>query len=79
MISLTSSPSSGTGNVAKGPTTELHEEKVLGVEVDLRGLLVARHRHDPVGRRRQDGALGAQVVEIGVGVLEQGLVREEVD
>ena len=27
MISLMSSPSSGTGNVANGPTTELHEEK----------------------------------------------------
>ncbi len=27
MIAPTSSPSSGTGNVAKGPITELHEEK----------------------------------------------------
>ena len=27
MMSLTSSPSSGTGNVAKGPTTELQDEK----------------------------------------------------
>ena len=26
-MSLTSSPSRGTGNVAKGPTTELHDEK----------------------------------------------------
>ena len=26
--SLTSSPSSGTGNVANGPTTELHDENV---------------------------------------------------
>ena len=27
-MSLTSSPSSGTGNVANGPTTELHDEKL---------------------------------------------------
>ena len=27
-ISVTSSPSSGTGNAAKGPITELHDEKV---------------------------------------------------
>ena len=27
-ISLTSSPSSGTGNVANGPITELHDENV---------------------------------------------------
>ena len=27
-MSLTSSPSSGTGNVANGPTTELHDENV---------------------------------------------------
>ena len=31
MVSPTSSPSSGTGNAAKGPTTELHEEKVSGL------------------------------------------------
>ncbi len=28
MISLTSSPSNGTGKTAKGPITELHDEKV---------------------------------------------------
>ena len=30
MTLLTSSPSSGTGNVANGPITELHDENVLG-------------------------------------------------
>ena len=29
-ISVTSSPSSGTGNVAKGPITELHDENDSG-------------------------------------------------
>ena len=28
MISLTSSPSNGTGNMANGPMTELHDENV---------------------------------------------------
>ena len=30
MIAPTSSPSSGTGKLAKGPMTELHDEKVTG-------------------------------------------------
>ena len=79
MMSPTSSPSSGTGNVANGPMTELHEEKVVGVEIDLDRLLVARHRHHAVVGRRAHRALRAQMVEVRVGVLEQRLVAEEVD
>ena len=30
MMAPTSSPSSGTGNVANGPMTELHDENVVG-------------------------------------------------
>jgi hypothetical protein len=30
MMSLTSSPSSGTGRPGKGPVTELHDENVCG-------------------------------------------------
>ena len=51
----------------------------LGVEVDLQCLLVARDRHHAEVVGREHGALRPQVVEVGVGVLHQGLVTEEVD
>ncbi len=51
----------------------------LGVEVDLHRLLVARDGDHAQVVGREHRALRPQVVEVGVGVLDQGLVAEEVD
>ena len=71
MMSLTSSPSSGTGNVANGPMTELHEENVARVAVDLARLLVPGHRHHTVMGEREHGARGSQLLEVGVRILQE--------
>jgi hypothetical protein len=69
MISVTSSPSSGTGNSAKGPM----------VVIDRHRLVVAGHHVDVVVRLLDDGALSTQVLEVGVGVVDEVLGKEEVD
>ena len=78
--SLTSSPSSGTGNIANGPTTELHDENVSVSRYTSFELVVAGDRDDAeVGERRAPGTADAQLVEVRVRVLDQRLVGEEVD
>ena len=49
------------------------------VAVDLAGLVVPGHRDDAEVRQREHGALGPQRLEVGVGILDQRLVGEEVD
>ena len=51
----------------------------LGVEVDLHCLLVARDGNDTHVVGREDRAFPPQVVEVGIGVLVERLVAEEVD
>ena len=49
------------------------------VVVHLDGLVVAGHHVDVAERLLCDGALRTQVVEVGVGILEEVLAAEEVD
>ena len=51
----------------------------LDVAVDLERLVVSRDRHHSVMRERRHRALRPQVLEVGVRILEQRLVGEEVD
>ena len=67
-IALMSSPSSGTGKTANGPTTELHDENV-SVARDVRSLVVPGHREHALVGERRDGALRTEMLEIGVRVL----------
>ena len=50
----------------------------LVVPVHIGGLVVPGHRHHPEVGQRQDRAFGAERLEVGVGVLDQRLVEEEV-
>ena len=51
----------------------------LDVAVDLGRLVVARDRHHPVMRDRGHRALRPQALEVGIRVLQQGRVGEEVE
>ena len=79
MRSLTSSPSSGTGNPGNGPLTELHDENVAGVVVHRDRLVVAGDHHDVVVRFALHRALPPQVLVVRVRIRVQGPVEEEVD
>ena len=78
MMSVTSSPSNGSGNRTNGPLTTLHDENVGRVVVDRTRLVVARHHEDAVVRFLPHRRLGAQRVEVGVGIVLHGPVPEEV-
>lgn len=67
------------GEGSKRPDDRVARGELVGIEVDLCRLLVARYRHDPVVGRGQDWALRAQMVEVGIGVLQQGGVGKEIN
>jgi hypothetical protein len=63
----------------KRPDHRVARGEGLAVEIHIGRLLVPRHGDDAVVRRGQHRALRAQVVVVGVRILEQRLVGEEID
>ena len=78
MMSLTSSPSNGSGNFMNGPLTTLQDENWLEVVVDGEGLVVAGHHEHAVVGLLPHRPRGPQGVEVRVRVVLDRPVPEEV-
>ena len=63
----------------EGPADGVAGRERSGVRVHRDGLVVAGHHDHAVVRLPLDGALLAEMVEVGVGVLDQVLSPEEID
>ncbi len=77
--SLTSSPSSGTGNPGNGPVTELHDEYVSVSRYTSTASSSPVTITTPWCGSRRTGHSPAQEVEVGIGVGDEVGVLEEVD
>ena len=67
------------GELGEGPDGRVAVRERGLVVVDLHGLVVAGHHVDVVVRLLDDRALAPQVLEVGVGVVDEVLGEEEVD
>src|SRR3546814_1686061 len=67
MMSVTSSPSKGSGNFTNGPLTALHDEN-CAESLDRQRLVVARDHEDAVVGLLPNRRLRPHRIEVGVGV-----------
>ncbi len=67
------------GELGEGPDGRIAVRERDLVVIDLHGLVVAGHHVDVVVRLLHDRALSAQVLEVGVGVVDEVPGKEEVD
>ena len=63
----------------EGTDHRVARREVLGPPVDLRDLVVASHRQRSLGWLVNDGAFRPQVLEVGIGVVHQRFIGEEVN